>query len=55
MPGTDPVLYVRIDLVDDAAGRPVVLEPAESSLFLPQAPGRAVAQLVPAVQEVLGR
>jgi hypothetical protein len=44
------LLYARIDLVDDAAGRPVVLELelTEPSLFLPQAPD-AAARLVSAV------
>jgi hypothetical protein len=43
-------LYARIDLIDDAAGRPVVLELelTEPSLFLPQAPD-AAARLVSAV------
>ncbi|SNR23815.1 ATP-grasp domain-containing protein [Blastococcus mobilis] len=38
-------LYARIDLVQDGAGRPVVLELelTEPSLFLPQAPEAAVA------------
>jgi glutathione synthase/RimK-type ligase-like ATP-grasp enzyme len=38
-------LYARIDLVHDAAGRPVVLELelTEPSLFLPQAPEAAVS------------
>jgi glutathione synthase/RimK-type ligase-like ATP-grasp enzyme len=45
------LLYARIDLVDDAAGRPVVLELelTEPSLFLPQAPD-AAARLVSAVR-----
>jgi hypothetical protein len=49
-------LYARIDLVHDAAGRPVVLESelTEPSLFLPQAPEAAIS-LVRAVEaEVLG-
>ena len=56
VPGTAPVLYARIDLVADATGRPVVLELelTEPSLFLPQAPGSAVAQLVVAVQQAIG-
>jgi glutathione synthase/RimK-type ligase-like ATP-grasp enzyme len=43
VPGTEPALYARIDLVEDAAGRPQVLELelTEPSLFLPQAPGAA--------------
>ncbi|MET0764844.1 MAG: hypothetical protein ABWY29_08260 [Blastococcus sp.] len=47
----EPPLYARIDLVQDASGRPVVLELelTEPSLFLPQAPG-AAARLVGAVQ-----
>jgi hypothetical protein len=47
-------LYARIDLVDDAGGRPVVLELelTEPSLFLPQAPD-AVARLVAAVQDAI--
>lgn len=41
----DPPLYARIDLVQDADGRPVVLELelTEPSLFLPQAPAAAAA------------
>ena len=54
VPGPPVPLYARIDLVHDAAGRPVVLELelAEPSLFLPQAPhaaatfARAVAAAV---------
>ncbi len=43
VPGVPEPLYARIDLVEDAAGRPVVLELelAEPSLFLPQAPDAA--------------
>jgi len=47
VPGTvgvdDAPLYARIDLVQDAGGRPVVLELelTEPSLFLPQAPAAA--------------
>ena len=54
VPGAPPVLYARIDLVADAAGRPVLLELelAEPSLFLPQAP-QAVASLVRAVETEL--
>jgi glutathione synthase/RimK-type ligase-like ATP-grasp enzyme len=57
VPGAAPVLYARIDLVADATGTPLVLELelTEPSLFLPQAPDGAVAQLVTAVQESLGR
>jgi hypothetical protein len=53
-PGAAP-LYARIDLVDDAAGRPLVLELelSEPSLFLPQAPPGAVGRLVDAVQDAL--
>lgn len=49
-------LYARIDLVKDAAGRPVVLELelTEPSLFLPQAPG-AARTLVYAVEAELSR
>ena len=49
-------LYARIDLVHDAAGRPVVLELelTEPSLFLPQAPQGAGA-LVGAVEAELRR
>jgi hypothetical protein len=48
-------LYARIDLVQDADGRPVVLELelTERSLFLPQAPG-AAETLVRAVEAELG-
>jgi len=51
VPGTPPPLYARIDLVQDAAGRPVLLELelTEPSLFLPQAPD-AVGSLVRAVE-----
>jgi hypothetical protein len=47
-------LYARIDLVDDAGGRPVVLELelTEPSLFLPQAPD-AVPRLAAAVQDAI--
>jgi hypothetical protein len=53
--GSSP-LYARIDLVDDAAGRPVVLELelTEPSLFLPQAPGGATT-LARAVEAELSR
>jgi glutathione synthase/RimK-type ligase-like ATP-grasp enzyme len=49
-------LYARIDLVQDADGRPVVLELelTEPSLFLPQADG-AAATLVRAVEAELSR
>ena len=51
VPGTEPLLYARVDLVADADGAPVVLELelTEPSLFLPQAPEGARAQLVAAV------
>jgi hypothetical protein len=50
VPEAAPPLYARIDLVRDAAGRPVVmeLELTEPSLFLPQVPD-AAARLVSAV------
>jgi glutathione synthase/RimK-type ligase-like ATP-grasp enzyme len=55
VPGSAVPLYARIDLVADAAGRPVVLELelTEPSLFLPQAPAAAVDQLVRAVRAAL--
>ncbi|WP_164700621.1 RimK family alpha-L-glutamate ligase [Modestobacter sp. KNN46-3] len=55
VPGAAPVLYARIDLVADAGGSPVVLELelAEPSLFLPQAPDGALAQLVAAVGDAI--
>jgi hypothetical protein len=56
VPEAPAPLYARIDLVDDDAGRPVVLELelTEPSLFLPQVPAAAGA-LVRAVEaEVLG-
>ena len=55
VPGVEPVLYARIDLVADASGAPVVLELelTEPSLFLPQAPAGAVAQLVAAVESAV--
>ena len=54
VPGAAPVLYARVDLVADLAGRPVLLELelAEPSLFLPEAPA-AVPSLVHAVQTQL--
>ncbi|WP_324278018.1 hypothetical protein [Blastococcus brunescens] len=56
VPGAATPLYARIDLVDDAAGRPVVLELelTEPSLFLPQAP-EAAGSLVRAVEAELQR
>jgi glutathione synthase/RimK-type ligase-like ATP-grasp enzyme len=56
VPGAAPPLYARIDLVEDAGARCVVLELelAEPSLFLPQAPD-AVATLVRAVEAELSR
>ena len=55
VPGTEPVLYARIDLVADGTGRPVLLELelTEPSLFLPQAPPAAVAGLVTAVADAI--
>jgi len=55
VPGTEPLLYARIDLVADAEGAPVVLELelTEPSLFLPQAPAGAVAHLVAAVEDAI--
>jgi glutathione synthase/RimK-type ligase-like ATP-grasp enzyme len=54
VPGAAPVLYARVDLVADSAGRPVLLELelAEPSLFLPEAPA-AVPSLVHAVETQL--
>ncbi len=54
LPGAAPVLYARIDLVADTAGRPLLLELelAEPSLFLPQAPA-AAASVVRAVEAEL--
>jgi glutathione synthase/RimK-type ligase-like ATP-grasp enzyme len=51
-----PPLYARIDLIQDARARPVLLELelSEPSLFLPQAP-RAAATLVRAVEVELSR
>jgi hypothetical protein len=48
-------LYARIDLVADAAGRPVVLEVelTEPNLFLPQAPPEALPRLVRAVGDAI--
>ncbi|WP_222195079.1 ATP-grasp domain-containing protein [Modestobacter italicus] len=56
VPGAEPLLYARIDLVADDAGRPVLLELelTEPSLFLPQAPEGAAEQLVAGVQDALG-
>jgi hypothetical protein len=55
VPGAATPLYARIDLVEDADGRPVLLELelAEPSLFLPQAPD-AVARLTAAVRAEVG-
>lgn len=55
VPGAPPPLYARIDLVPDAGGRPVLLELelTEPSLFLPQAPDRALGRLADAVREAL--
>ena len=54
VPGAAPVLYARVDLVADRAGRPVLLELelAEPSLFLPEAPA-AVLTLADAVEAQL--
>jgi len=56
VPEAAPPLYARIDLVRDAAGRPVImeLELTEPSLFLPQAP-EAAASFVHAVEADLQR
>jgi hypothetical protein len=56
MPGAAAPLYARIDLLEDAAGTPVLLELelTEPSLFLPQAPD-AAATLVRAVEAELSR
>ncbi len=53
--GAAPLLYARIDLVADAAGRPVVLEVelTEPSLFLPQAPPEALPRLARAVGDAI--
>ena len=50
-----PLLYARIDLVADAAGRPVVLEVelTEPNLFLPHAPSEALSRLVRAVGDAI--
>jgi hypothetical protein len=55
VPGAAPLLYARIDLVADAAGRPVVLEVelTEPNLFLPHAPSEALPRLVRAVGDAL--
>lgn len=55
VPGAADLLYARIDLVTDDAGRPVVLEVelAEPNLFLPQAPG-AADRLASAVSQNVG-
>jgi hypothetical protein len=55
VPGIPPLLYARVDLVEDAHGRPVVLELelTEPSLFLPQAP-EAAGRLARAVAAVVG-
>ena len=54
VPGVAAPLYARVDLVQDDAGRPVLLELelTEPSLFLPQAPA-AAASLVRAVEAEL--
>jgi glutathione synthase/RimK-type ligase-like ATP-grasp enzyme len=50
-----PLLYARIDLVADAAGRPVILEIelTEPNLFLPQAPPEARTRLAHAVGDAI--
>jgi hypothetical protein len=50
-----PLLYARIDLVADPAGRPVVLEVelTEPNLFLPHAPSEALTRLVRAVGDAI--
>ena len=55
VPGSAPLLYARIDLVADPAGRPVVLEVelTEPNLFLPQAPPEALPRLVRAVGDAI--
>jgi hypothetical protein len=55
VPGSAPLLYARIDLVADPAGRPVVLEVelTEPNLFLPQAPPEALSRLVRAVGDAI--
>lgn len=54
VPGTAPLLYARVDLVEDARGEAVVLELelTEPSLFLPQATDGA-ARLAAAVFDAL--
>jgi hypothetical protein len=53
--GAAPLLYARIDLVADPAGRPVVLEVelTEPNLFLPQAPPEALPRLVRVVGDAI--
>ena len=55
VPGSAPLLYARIDLVADPAGRPVVLEVelTEPNLFLPHAPPEALARLARAVGDAI--
>ena len=55
VPGAAPLLYARIDLVADAAGRPVVLEVelTEPNLFLPQAPPDALTRLARSVGDAI--
>jgi hypothetical protein len=55
VPAAAAPLYARIDLVEDATGRPVVLELelTEPSLFLPQAPD-AAPRFARAVTDALG-
>ncbi|MDK3258458.1 ATP-grasp domain-containing protein [Blastococcus capsensis] len=54
LPGAAPLLFARVDLVEDAEGRPIVLELelTEPSLFLPQAP-HAAARLAAAVADIV--
>jgi hypothetical protein len=55
VPGAAPLLYARIDLVADDAGRPVVLEVelTEPNLFLRLAPPEAPARLARAVGDAI--
>ena len=55
VPGAAPPLYARIDLVADAARRPVLLELelTEPSLFLPQAPPEARTRFARAVGDAI--
>ena len=55
LPGSAPLLYARIDLVADPAGRPAVLEVelTEPNLFLPHAPAEALSRLARAVGDAI--